>query len=409
MNTKVGALIFLCTVCNTVHAECSLQWSDDLFKTDIIGPKGAYGDTNTAYAVFNFKSDPGTVYRISGEFPHVRYMGVDTSKRLDNLGIGTWDVDSLQDHEIIPDKGSENPFHPGVPKDVTPRSYTVYAVPEGASYPAENRVDIATDTSGGSIWLRMVAPNFGYTIENPAVQDVYKLLSLPKIEALDLNGNVKACDQVVSAAAIPSDIPSSEQAQVALPNVDDVAGLLEPLLQAAIPEKFWTFRFLNTPIPFEGNSAIPGYLFGLTKLSIGNVALIKVKAPSFTNTFPDSYTIFNPVEDVRYWSMCALDLNIGDSFACFADYQLNISKDGYVTIAYGRAGDTQVSAKAKSKGYNFLPDTREAAQKDDILAFVFRQILPSASFSENGFNTGNYVPKARICRRSSFLAGLCSL
>ena len=361
---------------------------------------------STAYAYFSFKSDPSTVYRITGEFPHVRYMSIETNKRLDNLGVGTWDVDAIQDHAIIPDSGSINPFTPGESKNASPRKYTVYAVPVGIQYNATNRVDVATDTSGGSIWLRMVAPNNGYTVKSQAD---YKKLPLPTIEALDLSGNTKPCplNSIVSSS-IDNSIINSVQAQTIIPSLD-LEGILKPVVGAVTPEKFWRFSFSVISMPFEGNSGIPGYSYGMTKMTIGNVALVKFKAPSFTNTFPDSYTIFNPVEDLRYWSLCSLNLDTAKGLACMADHQLHVDKYGFVTIVYGLMGDSEVMTKAQAKGYNFLPDTRTVEQGQDILAFVFRQILPSTWFTITGLHKGDYVPQARICPRSAFLSGLCTL
>jgi hypothetical protein len=409
MNKRLLLAVFVYSVFSSGVAlcDCNLQWNTDL-KTDIIGPKGGYGDTNTAYAYFSFKSDPSTVYRIKGKFPHVRYMSLETNKRLDNLGVGTWDVDGIQDHAIIPDSGSEKPFLPGVDKDVASRDYTVHAVPAGIQYngnDATNIINVATDTSRGSIWLRMVAPNEGYTISDPTDPEQQKKLPLPTIEALDLSGNKITCQQGLTAS---NGITSTVKAQAIIPSVD-LEGILKPLVGAVTPEKFWKFPFSVISMPFEGNSGIPGYSYGMTKMTIGNVALVKFKAPSFTNTFPDSYTIFNPVEDLRYWSLCSLNLYTAKGLACMADYQLHVDKYGFVTIAYGLSKDVKVMTKAQAKGYNFLPDTRTAEQEQDILAFVLRQILPSKWFTITGLHKGDYVPQARICRRTAFLSGLCTL
>jgi hypothetical protein len=60
------------------------------------------------------------------------------------IKIGSWDFDAIQDHEIIPDDGSMNPFTPGVALNASPRYFTVDAVlAEGVWY-AVNRLEVPT-------------------------------------------------------------------------------------------------------------------------------------------------------------------------------------------------------------------------------------------------------------------------
>lgn len=395
---------------NAFSVGCTFDWQSTDLETALVGPKDYYGDTNIAYAIFSFPTDPSTVYRIKGSFPHARYMSLESSELID---IGSWDFDAIQDHEIVPDDGSKNPFTPEVALDAEPRNFTVDAVPDGAEWVAVNRLDVPVNGNKNDIWLRIVAPN-----QQIADGD------LPTIEAYDLaTGEPKECQQA-SVVSLPLSVDSSEKLDfgVALyanesPALSqdfidyeslDPVDVLAGILTMAVPEKWWTFSFRVIDIPFEGSSAIPGYSYGLTKMGAGKVALVKFKAPSFVDTTAGTGP-FDPNADLRYWSLCALDLGRGEGLACQPDY-LAKTKNGFVTIVYGPEG--AVETKAEQLGYNFLPDEREdlGIDVDGLpLALVYRQMLPSAGFSATNLNKGSYVPRARICSAQSFLMGYCQI
>ena len=85
---------------------------------------------------------------------------------------------------------------------------------------------------------------------------------------------------------------------------------------------------------------------------------MKFKAPTFVDTSAGTGTV-DPNEDLRYWSLCSLDLlENNEGLACIPDY-LTVDSKGFVTIVYGPKGGA-VENKAQALGYNFLPDNREA-------------------------------------------------
>lgn len=398
----------------SVFAEpCTFNWQSSDLDIGIEGPKDYYGDTNIAYAIFSFPSDPSTVYRIKGEFPNARYMSIESSELIE---IGSSDFDAIQDWEIIPDDDSENPFDPltGINLDASPKNYTVYAIPPSFNRPwlEENRLEFPTNGNTNQIWLRIVAPNLQ---QEP--------ITLPTIEALDLNGDLKECSAAqvanllgladpLGSSNLPGpmyanegfDLPSSSQLEDL-----DLEELILQLLKLLVPQKWWVFQFRVIDIPFEGSAAIPGYSYGLTKMRPGKVALVKFKAPSFVDTSEGEGTV-DQNKDLRYWSLCSLDLERGEGLACIPDYQtLEVDSEGFVTIVYGPKGGV-VEWKAQRLGYNFLPDNREAlGVPEQPVAFVYRQLLPSTEFSETGLHQGDYVPRARVCSKWFFLHGWCRI
>ena len=391
---------------------CMLNWQSSDLDIGTEGPKNYYGDTNIAYAIFSFPSDSSTVYRIKGAFPNARYMSIESSELIE---IGSWDFDAIQDWEIIPDDDNYNPFNPGIDLDASPKNYTVHAIPpgfDGGWLPEDNRLEFPTNGNTNQIWLRIVAPNLD---QEP--------ITLPTIEALDLLGNPKACSAAqVTNLSVPADqlgsfgLPGAMYANEGFdpPSVSqledlDLEEVILQLLKWLVPQKWWVFPFRVIDIPFEGSAAIPGYSYGLTKINPRRVALVKFKAPSFVDTSAGTGLV-DPNEDLRYWSLCSLDLERGKGLACIPDYQtVEVDSEGFVTIVYGPKGGV-VEWKAQALGYNFLPDNREAlGVPEQPVAFVYRQLLPSTEFSERGLHQGDYVPRARVCSEWFFLLGWCRI
>jgi hypothetical protein len=402
---------------NALPQNCGLDWQSSDLATGIEGPKKYYGDTNIAYAVFSFPSDPSTVYRIKGMFPRARYMSIESSELID---IGNWDFDAIQDHKIIPDVGSVNPFTPGVALGASPRNFTVDAVPSGGEWVAVNRLEFPTNGNTNQIWLRIVAPNAQVAFNSLPTIEAYDLATgLPKTECpqAQVANYSKSNDPLESVAQFKfADLSRASYADEAFNLTEDFSdlgmldleGALLGILKTAVPEKQWAFSFRLIEIPFEGSSAIPGYSYGLTKMGPGKVALVKFKAPSFMNTNDgDDEALFVSGEDLRYSSLCSLDLADGRGLACIPDHLMKKDAKGFVTIVYGPAGGV-VESKVQALGYNFLPDNRVALNvAEQPVAFVYRQMLPSVWFSQNGLNKGDYVPRARVCSERWFLSGFC--
>jgi len=328
-------------------------------------------------------------------------MSLETSR---DTAIGDWDFSAIQDHQIVPDPGSQNPFTPGVALDAEPRSYTVDVVPNGLSWSTVNRLDLPNDGGTGRITLRVVAPNEGVTLTEH---------DLPTIQALDaITGLPTACPD--NPAFILPDLvdgAGGSGTSAVVENIDslDIEDLALGLFRLKVRERFWVFLFEIAYIPFDGSSAIPGYLHGMTRITPGNVGLVKFKAPTFLNTYPGTGT-FSLNADMRYWSLCVLDLEQGESLACLPDYLARIDRMGFVKIAFAPPGGA-VETTAKNRGYNFLPDLREPTKEESrkMMVFVYRQVLPSEAFMSAHFNQGDYLPQGRICPPLLFLAGICGI
>jgi hypothetical protein len=79
----------------------------------------AYPDADANYWAAGYTIPAGASLQLRGQYPHARFASIQSYNL---LGAG---VDALVDYEINPDAGSENPFRPGVRRDVRRRSFTV--------------------------------------------------------------------------------------------------------------------------------------------------------------------------------------------------------------------------------------------------------------------------------------------
>jgi hypothetical protein len=79
----------------------------------------AYPDADANYWAAGYTLPAGATLQLHGQYPHARFASVQSYNL---LGAG---VDALVDYEINPDPGSQNPFRPGVRRDVRRRAFTV--------------------------------------------------------------------------------------------------------------------------------------------------------------------------------------------------------------------------------------------------------------------------------------------
>ena len=80
-------------------------------------------DANNAYFTANFAMPPHSKIILHGQFPHSRFYSFTTYGTVNGtVGVATsW----IFDYQINPDPGSQNPFQPGVRRDVRNRNFTL--------------------------------------------------------------------------------------------------------------------------------------------------------------------------------------------------------------------------------------------------------------------------------------------
>lgn len=362
----VTCVALLCASRQAIAQECTSQWVS-LLDTDPSHPKAIAGDTAAAYAWFNFSGDPSKKLVLQAEFPHARFMSVESNET-------RWGMkgEALFDYQIEPDRGSQNPFQPGVALEVADRAFTVEVLPARATSSAPNVIHLGQQSQlQQSVLLRIYSPNGGAALDASV---------LPRIFAYDLESGE------------PTSCPESETLTETL---DLPQFLTLPVTRQT------SFGFFNVQVPWGPNSAIPAYLGGVDRMQTDDIAIIQFTAPTHVDTGGDGE--FTGAGNVRYWSFCSANLVELITLNCIPDFMAQTDRQGGVTIVFGQGADLQVAAEAR--GYTFLEDTR--ASNQPVAEFVYRNILPSADFAAGSLYQNTYRPQGHLCSRDAFLAGTC--
>jgi len=191
----------------------------------------AYPDAGAHYWGAIWTHIPGSTLRLKGKFPYARYTSLNAYDRLGAI------QDTLSDFQWNPDKGSSNPFRPGVRRNVANRNYTLTVSPDRSpvafdpnrrsNLPARNT--IYTEPAGGDtirgIAVRVYIPDKGKNIEGG--------VALPVPELTLANGSVLSGQALCNA--IGSEVPQALDPSALLLSADQYDALR---YQAGKPDYF---------------------------------------------------------------------------------------------------------------------------------------------------------------------------
>jgi hypothetical protein len=330
--------------------------------TATVGPKAYTGDTHAAYGVFPFTADSSTYFVLEGSFPRARFLSVETYKKKKN-----YTVDALFDAQIEPDPGSVNPVRE--PEAANPsRRYTIVVAPSSLVVPpGTNVLRLADGEPEAAIWTRYYAPDAGA---------VFSAADLPRIAAYSVEtGAPTACPPM------RFENPSSDLPQV---------------LSLLAPRHREPFDFRLFHVPWAGNAAQGKYAYGVSKMARGDVLVVRFRPPTFG--LPSE-----GARDVRYWSLCAINLIKNLGLACLADRDAVPNAAGLVTAVISSANGVREHALAR--GEHYLPDTRDAANR--MVMATLRNLMPSPAFAETEQYQGDFNPRAVICTAEDYLRDEC--
>lgn len=354
---------------------CNPGWYTQL-ESDPSTPAPYGNNVDTGYAEFFFVQDPRIKLVLKGSFPMVRFVSFQTYTSLRFAVAG-----ALFDYQVTMDPGSLNPYVPGAAVDRSPRAYTITILPPAAPASSPNVLRMGDDPLQQFI-VRFYSPDAGVALQ-PA--------DLPKVYAY------------YWASGLPAPCPSF--LSVPFPHE------LSPGLPAPQPGTGVTF------VPFSDigmvNSAVPFYWSSYNHMALGEVAVIRFRAPSFVNTHSGSGTFPDPgALDMRYWSLSGLDPTTWVTFGGLPDWMaLPPDANGYVTVVVSRS--PVVQAHAATRGHNFILDQRSPAVDPgtESVIFAYRNLLPSPSFmpdfTDSSTYPAAYVPTGLICSEDAYLQNLC--
>jgi hypothetical protein len=340
-----------------------------------------FPEIQTRYLGAVVTSPPGGYVEITGQFPHGRYMSLQT------YTTTLQSISTIRDEQIVPDPGSRNPFVPGANRNVRNRSYTVRLVhgqvPAGG--PAPNTI-YDTNASGQT--------GFGLAYS----------LYLPDRNEKPFGGVPPPALAIVTASGQRIPLPTCPDplTDVGLTQVLAGAGLadleLPPagLLATRVP--VW-HRYVNAPSTYatgltDGNvvppqladrlTSIAGrlpsglgensdnkYVYAYLSREFGSVAMIHVKVPTTPHTFDGESRM--GAGQLRYWSLCSGN-RLTIAYGCQVDEQLRLDRRRYATIAVSTAADRPANASRRC-GIEWIP---WGPDPKGIVAI--RNMLPSPSF-----------------------------
>jgi hypothetical protein len=363
----------------------------------------AYPDDSAQYYTGAYQLVPGTRIRITGRYPHARYMSFNV------YDLAQRPLDGISDVRIQPDPGSANPFLPGADRThADQRSYTAF-IDYGAppANPAPNTLytgagqNGAPNTSGTFIY-RIYIPDKG--------RDDTGGVGLPTVTV-----------EPATATDAPATSPCADQSK---PSVN---GLNEALAQQELPDSPFpgganppTWRkFVNLAsslaINLVGSPNPAGldldtlggsggflsnkdnaYLSAPINRGWGQVLVTRFRAPTFPDTRPPAATM--PGGQLRYWSVCQNDPPTQRFVACLNDDRTIVSRDGWATFVVSTPSKRPRTATAAC-GVNWMP---WGPNQRGVL--IYRNMLPDPAFGQSvqraavdheGATMGDYFPVSR--------------
>lgn len=364
-----------------------------------------FPDLATRYLGAAVPVPPGGSIELTGQFPHSRYMSLQTY----SLALQT--ASNLHDDQIQPDPGSTNPFVVGADRNATNRRYTVHIVngraPAGGGGPANTLYNNSADGTKYGI-------AFAYRIYLPdRTAGLFGGVPAPAITLVFADGTR------VPFPTCPDPLPNT------LPITDFLAGLgvdlpLPPLGLLA-PKEPHFMRYVNvaqtyltdpnenqytsptlTNLIAELTGKLPGglgenvdnkYVYAYLSQEWGKVLLLKGKMPTTPRTY-DGEPVTTGGQQLRYWSMCTANRTT-QTYGCVNDETVQVDKFGYFTIAISTAANRPANA-TDACGVSWLPwglDPKGIVYMRNMLPSpTFTHAVQDATFGTEKQTLGAYYP-----------------
>ncbi len=356
-----------------------------IVKVDPTAANLLYPDEAAAYWAFVLPLLPGQSIVLRGTYPHSRYFSFTT------YDPTLRSADGLYDAEIVPDRGSANPFVAGADRTASKRAYTVTVRPGSRPENAPPNALYAGSSDGVSgglgyaaVIYRNYRPDVGYGEDGG--------VGLPSVAVRSLFGEVAV--PTCNHPTVPQ--TAFNQALAALsPPVPT-----PPLLGSPTPQ--WS-KFVNLPtavttfatttltgslvgdllkpltmsLPTGGFADNPDnkYISTVLSSSHGEVALIEGAMPTFPATHQGQGRM--EAAQLRYWSMCSLEFLTTRYYDCLVDDEVSLSPDRSFTIMVSTAAQRPANA-TQACGIGWLP---MGPAPDTVM--ILRNMLPAPDFTQS--------------------------
>ncbi|MFL6062897.1 MAG: hypothetical protein ACJ72E_16840 [Marmoricola sp.] len=346
----------------------------------------------------------GASLEITGQFPHARYMSLQTY----SMALQT--ASNLRDDQIKPDAGSTNPFVIGADRHASNRSYTVRLVNGRAPVsggPANTLYNNSADGSkyGISLAYRIYLPDSG--------AGAFGGVAAPALTYVLADGTripLPTCPD-----PLPDLMPVTDfLASLSLDFPQTGLGLLAPraphfmryvnvaqTYATDVSENQFTSQTL-TPAIAALTGKLPGglgenvdnkYVYAYLSSEWGKVLLLRGRMPTTPRTHGGE-AVTTGGQQMRYWSMCTANRTT-QTYGCVNDENVQVDKDGYFTIAISTAANRPANATDVC-GISWLPwgvDPKGIAYMRNMLPRAdFGHAVQDATYGNEKATLGDYYP-----------------
>jgi hypothetical protein len=372
----------------------------------------AFPDDSADYWLGAYQAVPGTRIRLSGRFPHARYMSFNVYDQAQRP------LDALADVEIEPDAGAVNPFRTGADRNAAQRSYTAF-IDFGPlpAHRAPNTLYTGTGQNGapnlnGTFIYRIYIPDKGRSgtgdagIPTATIEPTSATAAQPSVCTNVVKPPVTGINELIAQQeGFPSGpgvlpplfdraIPKWRKFTNIVASVADSltdSDVADPLFQA---QRGLDLRTKGGSGGFLSNIHNAYMTAGLNKAH-GAVAVTTFRAPTFPATRGGAATM--PGGQLRYWSVCSNDPATQRFVACINDDRAKIGADGWVTYVVSTPANRPRNA-TEACGVNWLPWGPNARNvliyRHMLPAADFAQAIQRATFENEAATMGDFMPKS---------------
>lgn len=391
----------------------------------------AFPDTGAAYWHAGYTLPEGASLKLTGEFPHARYMS-----------FNSYDTEaspshSVSDNEIVANEGSINPFVQGASRNSEFRDYELSLLQGTAldTVPENTLYDAAETGESAMLLYRVYVPDEG--------KDSAGGVDLPQVELTLASGEVMngddACEvldsdsEYVEIPVIPTQTYTYfRQGNPAQNNLIEEGDTQVVQWNAAYNTEYSLYcQFLNSceenperEVSYYANLDNQ-YVSAFIDNSIKPIVVIRGKIPEVPVTLDGADTFDESEAELRYWSICQNEFYSQKVTDCLYDEQITIQPDGEYLIVTSTL-DNKPSNATSECGNEFLEwskdgdgfalaDGMENNENDGLL--IVRNMLPTNNFEQSAQFTqtpgdeeevmGEYLPTAQYFTKEEFEALGC--
>ena len=322
-----------------------------------------FPDTGVTYWLTQFRLPEGARLAFRGQFPHARYMSINT------YNTEGMPLDRINDSLIVADDGSTNPYVDGARRDGEQRNYRLRLLPRtlSAGDPIDDgtrpRNTFYTTAQANALHqaiYRVYVPDQGH--------DARGGVGLPEAELEFADGRKVAGEALCKDYVVKEDsLRDIKITPDAYRRLLGVPGARSPVHPAQNPPRWWAFfnpkLVVATALygtPLEGlidhadatrrggfySTLDNTYMASWIDRRAGPVLVLRARAPTTPATLRGAATM--QAGQLRYWSVCKYrSLSVTAVDSCIFDEQVPRDTDGNFTIAISAPADRPANARSE--------------------------------------------------------------